>query len=167
MKALSTTENYSVILFLNRKCWRTVRKTKLKRKINVIRIDICLYWKCIQEMDTKICTCQKHNGVISYITRIRQYWDAIWDDFEGLIYLFLNCSSINSYTSPFSSLNHGYTFPFLGTNSFFTSIAWFYNFFISILSLAFFSKMWIYLWNLWETNFLAFFSDFAASFFSS
>ena len=54
-----------------------------------------------------------------------------------------------------------YTFLFLSTNSSFISIMWSDNFFIGILSLAFFLKTWIYLWNPWGTNFLASSSDFA------
>ena len=81
---------------------------------------------------------------------------------RSLIYTFLNCSLINSYTSPLSSLDDRYTFLFLSTNSFFISIAWFCNFFVSILSLVFFPKIWNYLWNFWKTNFLASSLDFAA-----
>ena len=77
MIASSTAENYSVILFLNRKCWRTVRETKLKRKMDAIRIDVCPYRKRTRKTDTKICTCQKHNGVIGYITRIRRLTPAL------------------------------------------------------------------------------------------
>ena len=86
---------------------------------------------------------------------------AIWGDFK--VYHFLNYSSMNSYTSLLFSLDNGryYTFFFLSTKPSFTSIAWFHNFFIGILLLAFFPKTWIYLWNLWGTNFLASSSDFA------
>ena len=69
---------------------------------------------------------------------------------------------INSHTSPLSSLDNRYTFLFLSTNSFFISIAWSCNFFVSILSLVFFPKIWNYLWNFWGTNFLASSLDFAA-----
>ena len=69
---------------------------------------------------------------------------AIWGDFEGLIYPFLNCSLMNLHTSPPSSLDNRYIFSFLGTNSFF-SIVWSHIFLIGILSLTFFLKMWIHL----------------------
>ena len=90
--------------------------------------------------------------------------NAIWGNFEGLIYFFLNFYSMNLYTSSLSSLNSGYTFLFLSTNFSFISITWFHNFFVGILSHAFFPKMWIHLWNLWGINFLVSSSDLAASF---
>ena len=74
---------------------------------------------------------------------------------------------MNLHTSPLSSLDNRYTFLFVSTNPFFISIMWSHNFFISILSLPFFPKIWIHLWNLWETNFLAVSSDLAISFSSS
>ena len=74
---------------------------------------------------------------------------------------------MNSHTSSLSSLESGYTFPFLSTNSFFISIIWSHIFFFTILLLAFFLKTWIHLWNLEGTNFLAFPSNFVIfSFFS-
>ena len=51
---------------------------------------------------------------------------------------------------------------FLGMNPSFNSIVWFHTFFVGILSLTFFLKIWIYLWDIRETNFLASSSDFAA-----
>ena len=66
---------------------------------------------------------------------------------------FLNHSSINLCISSLSSFNNGYTFPFLSTN-------------LSSHLLSFLLKIWVYLWNLWDTNFLASSLDFAAFFFS-
>ena len=79
------------------------------------------------------------------------------------MYPFLNFSLVNSCTSLLFFLNNKYTFPFLGINHFFNSITWSDIFFIGILSLAFFLKTWIHLWNCWETNFLASSLDFSAS----
>ena len=70
---------------------------------------------------------------------------------------------MNLHISPLSSLNNGYTFPFLGTNSSFNSIAWSHIFLIGIFSLTFFPKTLIHLWNHFGTNLLASSSDFAAS----
>ena len=44
---------------------------------------------------------------------------------------------MNSYISSLSSLDNGYIFPFLSTNSFFISIAWSQSFLVGILSLSF------------------------------
>jgi len=71
---------------------------------------------------------------------------------------------MSSCNSSLSSLDNRYTFPFLNINSSFMFIAWSHIFLISILSLAFLPKIWIYLWNLEGTNFLASSSDFAAFF---
>ena len=67
---------------------------------------------------------------------------AIWGNFKGLMYPFLNCSLMNSYISSLSFLDNRYTFLFLDTNLFFVSIALLHIFFINILSLAFFPKIW-------------------------
>ena len=62
---------------------------------------------------------------------------------------------MNSYIFSLSSLDKRYIFSFFGTNSFFTSITWSHIFLVGILLLAFFSKTWIYLWNLRGTSHLA------------
>ena len=60
---------------------------------------------------------------------------------------------MNLHISSLSSLDNEYTFPFLGTNTFFISIAWFHNFLVSILLLAFLPKMWIcFKWNFSDTS---------------
>ena len=69
---------------------------------------------------------------------------------------------MNLYTSSFFFLNSKYISSFLGTNLFFISIAWSHSFFVSILSLAFLPKTWIYLWFS-DTNFFASIFDFAIS----
>ena len=63
---------------------------------------------------------------------------AIWDNFENLTYSFLNCSSMNSHTSPLSSLDNKYNFFFFCIDFFFISITWFHSSFFGILSLSFF-----------------------------
>ena len=68
---------------------------------------------------------------------------------------------MNSYTSSLSSLEMDKSFPFLAQT--FNSITWSHIFLISILSLVFFLKTWIYLWNLGGTNFLVFSLDFTTS----
>ena len=65
---------------------------------------------------------------------------VVWDNFESLIYPFLNCLSINLYISSLSSFDNRYTFLFLGTNHSFTSITWFHTFLLAFFYLLSFQK---------------------------
>ena len=69
------------------------------------------------------------------------------------MYSFLKYSNINLHIPSLSFLDNGYAFRFLSTNPSFVSIVWSYNFLVSILSLVFLPKTWIYLWNFFGTSF--------------
>ena len=82
---------------------------------------------------------------------------AVWNNFKGLIYPFLNCSSMKSYTSSFSSLNNRCSFPFLCTNSLFTFIIWSHIFFFWQPLTHLFSKFMNLFVELLRNQFLSFF----------
>ena len=75
------------------------------------------------------------------------------------MYPFYSWSSTNAYTSSFSSLDNEYTFSFLGTNPFFSSMAWFHGFLVGMHSNSAFPNIFFHLQNFLGTNSFIFFSS--------